>query len=103
MSRISLRTLVAFVALAAALGSTGCVVATLSSVGAGYTAKVACSLAWNSGENVDDLLRSYIRPEAAPLGGLPSGFASDRESDRKAAPVLALATLTPALAYPVML
>jgi CubicO group peptidase (beta-lactamase class C family) len=65
-----LRTLVAFVALAAALGSTGCVVATLSSVGAGYTAKVACSLAWNSGENVDDLLHGYIQPEAAPLGSL---------------------------------
>ena len=70
MSRIAPRTLVAIVALAAVLGSTGCVVATLSSVGAGYTAKVACSLAWSSGENVDDLLHGYIQPEAPPLGSL---------------------------------
>lgn len=70
MRRDSIRSLAAIVALAAALGSTGCVVATVSSVGAGFTAKVACSLAWNSGQNVDDLLRSYIVPEAAPLGPL---------------------------------
>ncbi len=48
----------------------GCVLATASTVGAGFTAKVACSLAWNSGENAEDLLRSYIVPEAAPLGPL---------------------------------
>ncbi len=42
----------------------------MSAVGAGFTAKVACSLAWISGENVDDLLRTYIAPEAAPLGSL---------------------------------
>jgi CubicO group peptidase (beta-lactamase class C family) len=65
-----MRSLVAFGALAAALGSSGCVVATVSSVGAGFTAKVACSLAWNSGQDVDELLRSYIKPEAAPLGPL---------------------------------
>ena len=45
-------------------------VATASSVGAGFTAKVGCSLGWNSGEDVEDLLRSYIAPEAAPLGPL---------------------------------
>ena len=62
--------MLALAVLGAALGSTGCVLATVSSVGAGFTAKVACSLGWNSGQNVDDLLRSYIVPEAAPLGPL---------------------------------
>jgi CubicO group peptidase (beta-lactamase class C family) len=62
--------LLAFALFGVALGSTGCVVATASSVGAGFTAKVACSLAWISGEDVDALLRDYIVPEAAPLGPL---------------------------------
>ena len=62
--------LLAIALFGVALGSAGCMVSTASSVGAGFTAKVACSLAWNSGQDVDALLRDYIVPEAAPLGPL---------------------------------
>ena len=61
---------IALVACAAALATSGCVVGTAAGVGAGFTAKVGCSLAWNSGQDVDVLLRDYIEPEAAPLGPL---------------------------------
>jgi len=54
------------------VASSGCTLGTASGVGAGFTAMVGCSIGWNSGQDVDVLLREYIEPEAAPLGPLLS-------------------------------
>jgi CubicO group peptidase (beta-lactamase class C family) len=40
-----------------------------TSVGAGYAAKVTCSLVENSGQDAERVLREHVRPEVAPLGG----------------------------------
>ena len=39
-------------------------------VGAGYAAKVTCSLALNSGQSPEEVLRDYVSHEIAPLGQL---------------------------------
>jgi CubicO group peptidase (beta-lactamase class C family) len=52
------------------MAASGCVVGTVTDVGAGFAAMVACSIAVNSGQDADALLRDYIAPEAAPLGSL---------------------------------
>src|SRR5512139_832116 len=39
-------------------------------VGAGYAAKVACSLVLNSGQDAGEVVRDYVSREVAPLGAL---------------------------------
>jgi CubicO group peptidase (beta-lactamase class C family) len=63
---------VLWIACAAAIASSGCTVHTAAGVGAGFSAKVGCSLAWNSGQDLQVLMRDYITPEAAPMGSLLS-------------------------------
>src|SRR5512139_3702427 len=39
-------------------------------VGAGYAAKVTCSLVLNSGQDAGEVVRDYVSREVAPLGAL---------------------------------
>jgi hypothetical protein len=66
MRRPAALVLIATLALAAALGAHW--VWTATSVGAGYAAKVACSLVLNSGQPLGPILRDYVFDEVYPLG-----------------------------------
>ncbi len=52
----------------AALAVAGTWVWVASDVGAGYAAKVTCSLVFNSGQDPGRVLERYVLPEVAPLG-----------------------------------
>ncbi len=49
-----------------------------TSVGAGFAAKVTCSLAFNSGQDADRVLRDYVVHEVAPLGSALAVSVSER-------------------------
>src|SRR5262245_9569853 len=55
-------------AAAVGLAAGGAGLATALSVGAGYAAKVACSLVHASGQDAERVVRDYVAYEVAPLG-----------------------------------
>lgn len=79
-------------------------VGTAAGVGAGFSAKVACSLAWNSGQDVPVLMRDYIEREAAPLGSLLSVKKTEDGAQRRAlGAVTARAIVRPGLGCTLLL
>ncbi len=64
--RVALR--IALLVLVVALALAGRWLWVATAVGAGYAAKVTCSLVFNSGQQAEDALARYVLPEVAPLG-----------------------------------
>ncbi len=54
---------------------------TAAQVGAGFAAKVTCSLVFNTGQKPEGAVSDYIREETAPLGDLLSVSASERSAE----------------------
>jgi CubicO group peptidase (beta-lactamase class C family) len=56
------------IALSAIVALAGPWIFTATSVGTGYAAKVICSLAHNTGQDPEHVMRTYVAHEVAPLG-----------------------------------
>lgn len=90
--------LAAAAAVASAPLLTGCWLSRATNVGAGFAAKVTCSLAHNSGQDPQWIIDEYVVHEAAPLGPLLDWNVDERGAQAQVAGVVeSQAVLRPGL------